>query len=213
MGLPFDNSAATLEYIARQHWDRYLATGQPRSPGDIGLVRPYAAGGVIPAGGVALVGERGPELVRLGVTSGVSPYATTLNIFGGVLGSVQAGFQGLAGFMGSFPQAVDVLAGIRGDIRDYRAGQALRDLSFGELLAGIGADLGEMRQATVKRQDGSDAAVVVLRTVADDLREFKTRSREQLADLTLATRRLDARMDDWDQYGQPPVRKTAGAQQ
>uniref|UniRef100_I2Q2M8 Phage tail tape measure protein, TP901 family n=1 Tax=Desulfovibrio sp. U5L TaxID=596152 RepID=I2Q2M8_9BACT len=75
LGLPFSNSAGTLESIARQHYDKYGITE--------GLARPYRYGGDAPEGTLALVGEEGPELGVIG--SGgmhITPNGQTRNILG-----------------------------------------------------------------------------------------------------------------------------------
>lgn len=84
MGLRFDNSAATLEYIAKKHYDTWIK-GKPigqLEPSDWGLVQPYALGGIAAAGTFGLVGEEGPELVQFGDTTRITPHNDSLSLLG-----------------------------------------------------------------------------------------------------------------------------------
>jgi hypothetical protein len=82
LGMSKSNSASILESAAKQHYDKYGASE--------GLIRPYAAGGVAGAGSWGLVGEVGPELVRFGSSTAISPTSVSRNILGDAFSDLTA---------------------------------------------------------------------------------------------------------------------------
>lgn len=117
MGIGYDNSNATLEYIARQHYDTYVR-GLPYDqldPGDRGLIQPYALGGLPQAGTWGLVGERGPELVHFGVTSQVIPTSQTSGIFDGLAAAIARWTEGARDERRARDTA---MAGLRAELRE-----------------------------------------------------------------------------------------------
>ncbi|EHJ49487.1 phage tape measure protein [Solidesulfovibrio carbinoliphilus subsp. oakridgensis] len=74
LGMSFSPSTSTLEAIAKAH---YAAYGRAE-----GMIQPYALGGIAPGGSWGLVGEQGPEIVRFGATTAITPHSQTKNIMG-----------------------------------------------------------------------------------------------------------------------------------
>jgi trimeric autotransporter adhesin len=83
----------------RQVIAKYNTIGRP-AQGEGGVSK-YAAGGTPSAGEMAMVGERGPELVVFGEAARVFDAQTTRSMLSGTVGAGRAAAQGLAAGLGS----------------------------------------------------------------------------------------------------------------